>query len=158
MRNFSIASLLIFTAVVAICLTRITDVRFYPRQTIQVFTVYNGHSASISYGFRRHRWDETLNQLDFVAMQNETRTNTMKGAISVHKDSDRYHDVATLTYDTGIIELPATTQLHEVTNGKYNTLPETVTYNTFLRWLKNAKSATIDDLLKFKSETNVNDA
>ena len=88
MRNFSIASLLIFTAVVAICLTRITDVRFYPRQTIQVFTVYNGHSASISYGFRRHRWDETLNQLDFVAMQNETRTNTMKGAISVHKDSD----------------------------------------------------------------------
>ncbi|MEM1225425.1 MAG: hypothetical protein AAGJ40_06995 [Planctomycetota bacterium] len=132
--RFTIRSVLILVAVVAVWYANHPVHEYHPRQ-IQTRSKASGDGRSIvqvTTGIRRHKNDRELDRLDFCVIHRvDGQSPVLDSVVQWSTGSSQYHSEAMLLNDGRRIRLPNDTQLHEVVNGQYRSSHRRLTLSQF---------------------------
>ena len=145
--RFSIASLLILTAVAAFYLADNPYQPFHPRDITTRSTSDANGIAMIHTGIRRHKHDSTLDTVDFVVIERLSVRQELKSLVTVTSSSSDYESSATIELEDRVIELPASQKLIQISDGDYTTIDADVDPKVLDEFLATFSSrSTIDRL------------
>ncbi|TWT79521.1 hypothetical protein CA13_09250 [Planctomycetes bacterium CA13] len=145
--RFSIASLLILTAIVALYLANNPYRPFHPRVISTLSTGDANGIAMIHTGIRRHKHDSALDAVEFVVIERLSVPGELKSRVTVKKSGRDYESSVVITLVDGAIELPAAENLMQLSDGEYTTLNAEVDVGTLSRFLSTFSSqSTIVEL------------
>jgi len=150
--QFRIPTLLFCTFLVAlICTVFRSEFIYHPREVVTTSASVSPAVglALVTYGFRRHRHDDSLSIVDFVVIEVSKGTNSLTSFVTNSQSSAYREANAILTAPAGeIITLPGENQLYEIKDGLLRTLPGTVTFQQLENYLNQRQGLpSIDDLL-----------
>lgn len=119
--RFTISTLLLVTALVAIYLARNPYQAFHPRKITTRFTADNNGISMIHTAIRRHKTDKTLDVVDFVVIERLSQPQKLESLVRTVRLPSKYDPAAVFELPDGAINLPSDRQLLQLSDGEFTT-------------------------------------